>query len=155
MKVLKNAGLIVLFQLVAFLPTLGALAVRVGGWYAALNKPAWHPPPWVFGPVWTILYILIGLAGYFAWTRGGRLGRRRAFIVYASQLIANGLWTPLFFGMRSPALALSDLILLWVLILFCMRLFAPRSRLAAVLMIPYILWVSFAGLLNAAIVVLN
>ena len=152
---MKNIGPLLLFLLIAFLPSLGAVAVKTGGWYAALNKPPWNPPPWVFGPVWTVLYILIGLAGRFAWTRGGREGRATAFAVYGAQLIANGLWTPLFFGMQRPALALTDLIVLWFLIVLCIALFAKRSRPAAWLMVPYVLWVSFAGALNAVIVAIN
>jgi benzodiazapine receptor len=155
MGILKKAGLLFLFLFVAFLPSLGAMAVKTGGWYAALNKPAWNPPSWVFGPVWTVLYVLIGLAGYFAWIRGGRDGRAKAFAVYGAQLIANGLWTPLFFGLQRPGLALVDLIVLWFLIAICIILFAKRSRPAAWLLAPYILWVSFAGALNAAICVLN
>lgn len=109
----------------------------------------------LFGPVWIVLYILIGLAGYFAWTQGGREGRTAPFVVYTMQLILNALWTPLFFGLQHPFFALADLIALWFLILLCIGLFAMRSRLAAWLMLPYFLWVSFAGALNAAIVVMN
>lgn len=109
---MKRAELILVFLVIAFLPSLGALAVSTGGWYAALNKPMWNPPSFIFGPVWTVLYILIGLAGYFAWTRGGRDGRATVFAAYGAQLIANGLWTPLFFGMQRPVLALADLIVL-------------------------------------------
>jgi len=152
---MKRAGLFLLFLVIAFLPSLGSLAVQTGGWYAELNKPPWNPPSWVFGPVWTVLYILMGLAGYFAWTRGGRAGRAAAFCVYGAQLIANGLWTPLFFGLQRPALALADLIVLWFMIFLCIGLFMKRSRLAAWLMVPYFLWVSFAAALNAAIVALN
>ena len=152
---MKRVGLILLFLAIAFSPSLGAFAVRTGGWYAALNKPLWNPPSWVFGPVWTVLYLMIGLAGYFAWTRGGRIGRARVFAAYGAQLIANGLWTSLFFGLQRPALALADLIVLWFLILLCIGLFALRSRLAAWLMLPYFLWVSFAGALNAVILVMN
>jgi len=152
---LKSPGLLLLFLLIAFLPSFGSLAVNTGGWYAELNKPPWNPPPWVFGPVWTVLYILMGLAGYFAWTRGGRDGRATVFAVYGAQLIVNGLWTPLFFGLQRPALALIDLVVLWFLIVSCIALFAKRSRLAAWLMVPYVLWSSYAGALNAAIVLMN
>ncbi|HKL23103.1 MAG TPA: TspO/MBR family protein, partial [Tichowtungia sp.] len=112
-------------------------------------------PAWVFGPVWTVLYMLIGAAGYFAWTRGGREGRTKAFAVYGAQLLANGMWTPLFFGWQRPLPALIDLVVLWVLIVLCIIRFARRSRLAAWLLLPYLFWVSFAGALNTAIVLLN
>ncbi|MBL7016004.1 MAG: tryptophan-rich sensory protein [Kiritimatiellales bacterium] len=152
---MKRAGLVLAFLVVSFLPALGAFAVRTGGWYAALNKPLWNPPPWVFGPVWSVLYLMIGLAGYFAWTRGDRAERRVDFAVYGAQLFMNALWTPLFFGLRRPMLALADLIVLWFLIVLCIGLFALRSRLAAWLMFPYFLWVSFAGALNAVILAMN
>lgn len=155
MGMLKKAGLLFLFLFVSFLPSLGAMAVKTGGWYAALNKPSWNPPSWVFGPVWTILYLMIGLAGYFAWTRGDRDGRTKAFMAYTAQLFINALWTPLFFGLQCPGLALVDLIVLWFLIVICIILFAKRSRPSAWLMVPYLVWVSFAGALNAAICVLN
>jgi translocator protein len=155
MKTLKNAGLLVLFQLIAFLPALGAAAVETEGWYASLYKPPWGPPSWVFAPVWTVLYVSIGLAGFFAWIRGGRTDRKAAFAVYGVQLVLNGLWTPIFFGMHHIALALADLILMWFLIMLCISVFAQRSRLAAWLMLPYFLWISFAGALNSAILVIN
>lgn len=155
MKNAKGAGLVFLFIVVAFLPALSAVVVKTGGWYEALNKPAWNPPAYLFGPVWTALYFLIGLAGYFAWTNGSRERRPAAFSVYGAQLFVNGLWSPLFFGLHRPDWALADLVLLWLLILFCIGVFSQRSRLAAWLMVPYFLWVSFAGTLNAAIMVTN
>ena len=152
---MKKLGLILLFVVVAFLPSLSAITVKTYGWYSELIKPVWNPPPAVFGPVWTVLYVLIGLAGYFAWTRGSKPNRKTVFTVYGAQLILNALWTPLFFGLQHPLLALADLIALWFLILLCIGLFAQRSRLAAWLMLPYFLWVSFAGALNAVLVVMN
>jgi len=152
---MKRVGIVLLFLGIAFLPSFGAMAVKTGGWYAALNTPPWNPPAWVFGPVWTVLYILIGLAGYFAWTRGGRRGRLTVFAVYGLQLLLNALWTPLFFGLHRIDWALADLALLWLLVLLCIGLFSRRSRLAAGLMLPYFLWISFAGALNAVIWVMN
>lgn len=152
---MKRLGLILLFLVIAFLPSLTAVTVSTHGWYFALVKPFWHPPQWVFGPVWMVLYILIGLAGYFAWMRGGCEGRTETFSIYVAQLILNALWTPLFFGLQHPFFALADLIALWFLILLCIGLFAMRSWVAAWLMLPYFLWVSFAGALNAAFVVMN
>jgi len=152
---MKKTGQILLFVAVAFLPSLGALLVETGGWYEALNKPLWNPPSWVFGPVWTLLYLMIGLAGYFAWTRGRREDRRAVFTVYGAQLVLNALWSPLFFGLHRPDWALASLILLWFSILLCIGLFSQRSRLAAWLLIPYFLWVSFAGALNATISLIN
>ncbi len=156
MKNIKRAGLVALFIVIAFLPSLSAVFVKTGGWYAiVLDKPSWNPPNWIFGPVWTTLYILIGLAGYFAWTRGNREDRNTAFNVYGAQLLLNALWTPLFFGLHRINWALADLVMMWFMILFNIVLFSRRSRLAAWLLIPYLLWVSFAGVLNAAILALN
>ena len=155
MKKAKRAGQILLFVFIAFLPALSAVAVKTGGWYELLNKPAWNPPSYLFGPVWTVLYFLIGLAGYFAWTRGRREERRAAFTVYGAQLFLNALWSPVFFGLHRPDGALIVLILLWFMILICIGTFSQRSRLAAWLLLPYFLWVSFAGALNATIMVIN
>lgn len=145
----------VLFICIAFLPSFGALLVRTDGWYEALNKPFWTPHHYVFAPVWTKLYTLIGLAGYFAWTRGRLENRRAVFTVYGAQLFVNALWSPLFFGLHRPDWSMASLVILWFLILLCIGLFSRRSRLAAWLLIPYFLWVSFAGALNAAILAMN
>lgn len=155
MKMLRNIGLLVLFQVVAFLPSLGAMWIETEGWYEELYKPAWTPANEVFGPVWGCLYVLIGLAGFFAWRRGGRRDRAAAFSIYGLQLLLNGVWTPLFFGLQRPAWALGVLVLLWFQVLLCIAVFTQRSRLATGLMFPYFLWISFAGALNAAIVVIN
>jgi tryptophan-rich sensory protein len=155
MKNAKRAGLVVLFICLAFLPSLGAVFVKTGGWYEALNKPLWNPPAYLFGPVWTLLYTLIGLAGYFAWTRGRREDRRAAFAVYGAQLFVNALWSPLFFGLHRPDWSMASLIMLWFSVLLCIGMFSQRSRLAAWLLVPYFLWVSFAGALNAAIMMMN
>ncbi|MCC7300076.1 MAG: tryptophan-rich sensory protein [Verrucomicrobia bacterium] len=155
MKNLKSVGLVFLFLGIAFLPSLSAVFVKTGGWYQVLNKPVWNPPSWIFAPVWSLLYLMIGLAGYFAWTRGGSTGRRCAFAVYGTQLFFNALWTPVFFGLHRPDLALAVLVLLWFSILLNIGLFSRRSVPATGLLIPYFLWVSFAGALNAVILALN
>jgi tryptophan-rich sensory protein len=155
MKKVKQAGLALLFICIAFLPALGALLVQTDGWYEQLNKPLWNPPAYLFGPVWTVLYFMIGLAGYFAWTRGSRAERRAVFTVYGAQLVVNALWTPLFFRLHRPDWSLASLVMLWFLILLCIGVFSRRSRLAAWLLMPYFLWGSFAGALNAAIMVIN
>ena len=156
MKNIKRIGLAALFIGIAFLPALSAVFVKTDGWYAmVLDKPSWNPPSWIFGPVWTALYFMIGLAGYLAWTNGGHEGRRRAFTAYGLQLLANGLWSWLFFGLHRIGWAMADLVLLWFLILRCAGLFRRRSLLSARLLMPYFYWVSFAGILNAAIMLLN
>lgn len=155
MKNIKRVGLVVLFVGIAFLPALGAVFVNTGGWYAALTKPLWDPPSSIFAPVWTVLYFLIGLAGYFQWTQGYYEDRRAVFTVYGLQLFFNALWTPLFFGLHRPDLALADIVFLWFLILICIGVFSLHSRVSAWLMVPYFLWVSFACALNTVILMLN
>lgn len=123
-------------------------------WYAALNKPFFSPPNWLFGPVWTTLYILMGISLYLVWISKNKQ-KQKAINLFLIQLGLNFLWSFIFFGMRSPALALAEIIALWIAIFLTIRAFYPISKLAANLLIPYILWVSFASLLNLMIVILN
>lgn len=129
-------------------------------WYSALVLPPFSPPNWVFGPVWTLLYTLLGIALYIVWrTRGGDIerGRRRtrAVTLFAVQLILNALWSILFFGLQSPLYALVDIALLVVFISATMVYFFKVNKIAGYLLIPYLLWVIFAGVLNYSIFVLN
>lgn len=119
-----------------------------GDWYRGLQKPSWNPPAWVFGPVWTALYITIAIAGWMAWRQGGLAAAWPAFAVYAFQLLCNGLWSWFFFGMHRPGLALADLILLWCGILATVILFYRIRPLAGLILLPYLAWVTFAGVLN-------
>lgn len=125
-------------------------------WYLPLKKPRLAPPNWVFGPVWTILYLLMGFASYLVWHAGegstlvwGALG------LYLVQLVLNALWSFLFFGKRNPRIAFFEIIALWVSIAATIVAFAPLSSLAAVLLLPYLVWVSFAAYLNFMIWKLN
>lgn len=122
--------------------------------YRELARPGWAPAPWVFGPVWTILYVLMGVAAFWVWRAGGRRARG-ALILYAVQLALNAAWTPIFFGLRAPGWALAELIVLWVAIVATIVAFARVRRGAAALLAPYLAWVTFAGVLNARIVMLN
>jgi benzodiazapine receptor len=130
---------------------VGGLAAAPGEWYNSLNKPAWNPPSWIFGPVWTTLYILMGIAAALAWegrrTRAGRV----AFLLFGLQLALNALWSWLFFHWHRPDLALADLVVLWVVILGALIAFRRIRPLAGWLLVPYLAWVSFAGVLNASI----
>jgi tryptophan-rich sensory protein len=138
---------------VAAVALFGALAVMgTGQEYATLERPAWAPPSSVFGPVWTVLYLLISVAGWLVWRRTG-LGRE--LVPYAVQLVLNAAWTPLFFGGGQYGWALVDLVVLWFAIAVTVLMFWRVSRLAAVLLLPYWLWVTYAGALNAAIWVMN
>ncbi len=132
---------------------IGGLAVSdAGGQYAALARPAWAPPAWLFGPVWTALYVMIAIAGWLAWRRAG-FGP--ALLVYAVQLVLNAAWTPLFFGAGAYGWAFAEITLLWLAIGATVWLFARISRAAAWLLVPYWLWVTFAAALNFTIWQLN
>lgn len=118
-------------------------------WYATLNKPSFSPPNWIFAPVWTILYILMGISLYRVWTN------KKVPTVFWVQLILNALWSIIFFGMRNPTLALVDIVVLWIAIVLTIKAFSKIDKLAGQLLIPYLAWVSFASILNLSIVLLN
>ena len=125
-------------------------------WYQTLAKPELAPANWVFAPVWTTLFLLMGIAVFLIWQKGlERQGVKMALTIFATQLVFNVLWSVAFFGLRSPALALVDIGLLWLAIGATIVLFWRISRVAAYLLLPYIAWVSFAAYLNYAIFALN
>ena len=125
-------------------------------WYASLAKPPFSPPNWIFGPVWTSLYILMGISAYLIWQKGwANKPVRAAITLFGAQLSLNTIWSILFFGMRSPSLGFAGIVLLWISIVLTMRDFHRLDRRAAYLLVPYILWVSFASILNFAIWMLN
>ncbi|MGB3479386.1 MAG: TspO/MBR family protein [bacterium] len=129
---------------------------NVPTWYASLTKPSFSPPNWIFGPVWTFLYILMGIAFAIIWRRYGVLrGAGFAMSIFLVQLVFNILWSAAFFALHSPLLGLIDIIILLVLIVVTIIFFARVSYIGAFLLAPYVLWVSFATLLNAAIYILN
>lgn len=119
-----------------------------GEWYAGLNKPSWNPPSWVFGPVWSALYTLMAVAAWLVWSRGGWKTQGRALTLYLGQLVLNAAWTPLFFGLHRPDLALIDITALFVMIVATMVAFFKVHRVAGLLLLPYLLWVGFASVLN-------
>jgi len=135
----------------------------VNSWYTTINKPSFNPPNWIFGPVWTILFIMIGLSFYLVWIKDfGKQGRKqnekqkkRIIGVYCVQLALNFLWSVFFFGLRNPLLSFMEIIILWFFIITNIILFYRVSEKAGYLLIPYLLWVSFAAILNFAIVILN
>lgn len=125
-------------------------------WYDSLLKPALNPPSWVFGPVWTLLYILMGVAAYMVWRKGwGKSEVRVALGLFALQLVLNALWSILFFGFQNPAFACVEILVLLVAICINSFLFYKITPIAGYLMIPYCLWVSFATYLNLSIWLLN
>jgi benzodiazapine receptor len=126
-----------------------------GDWYARLQKPAWNPPNWIFGPVWTALYTIMAVTAWLVWKRGGFAGQRGALLLFLLQLLFNALWSPLFFGLHLPGLAFVDLVLLWLALLATVAAFWKAHRLAGAMLLPYLAWITFAGALNFAIWRLN
>ena len=126
-----------------------------GAWYAALHKPPWNPPGWLFGPVWTALYTLMAVAAWLVWRRGGWAAQRRPLALYLGQLALNALWTPLFFGLHQPGLAFAEILLLLAAIAATALAFRRVSPAAALLLVPYLAWVSFAAFLNFTLWRLN
>ena len=124
----------------------------VGTWYVTLVKPVFNPPSWVFGPVWTVLYLLMGISLYMVWIK--RVGIK-AMIFFGVQLFLNALWSIIFFGLNNPLYAFIEIILLWFSIVFTIYYFYKIEKTAAYLLIPYLLWVSFAAILNFSIMILN
>jgi translocator protein len=136
---------------------IGGLATssNIPSWYSGLHKPSFNPPNEVFGPVWTVLYILMGISLFLAWTATRPRQKTRAYAAFATQLVLNALWSIVFFGLRSPVGGLIVIGLLLAAIITTMRFFWPISRPAVYLLLPYLGWVSFATVLNAAIFTLN
>lgn len=137
---------------------LGAVFTRsaITTWYAALKKPWFTPPGWLFGPAWITLYLLMAVAAYLVWQKGLRHpGASAAMAAFALQLLLNAAWSPAFFGLRSPLAGAVIIVLLWLAILLTMVLFLKVSRPAAWLLLPYLLWVTYASALNISIYFLN
>lgn len=148
-------GSIILCNLAGLLGTL-VTTTGEGSWYDMLAKPSFNPPSWVFGPAWTLLYILMGISLYLVlmeWRKGTEV--RIPLILFGIQLVLNALWSFLFFGFQSPAAGLAGILVLWVFIVATIVTFFRVSRPAAFLLLPYLAWVSFASLLNYSIFILN
>jgi len=128
----------------------------ISTWYTALRKPFFNPPNWIFGPVWITLYLLMGISLYLVWNTGiEQKYVKVAIIVFIVQFVLNSLWSILFFGLQSPFLAFVEILVLWATILLTIVFFFRISVVAGWLLIPYIIWVSFAAVLNGAIWLLN
>jgi len=130
-------------------------AKSVSSWYLAINKPSWNPPSWVFGPVWTVLYALMGWAAFLVWKEKSAPFAKAALWLYGIQLILNILWSILFFGLKNPSLAFGEIIILLVFIALTTFLFWKTNSLSGALMLPYLAWVVFACFLNYSIWQLN
>jgi tryptophan-rich sensory protein len=134
----------------------GGLMTKVDSWYYALRKPSWNPPSWLFGPAWTVILVLAAWAGVSAWSAAPTSGDHvRIAVLFGVNIVFHGLWSPLFFNMRRPDWALIEAPLLWLSIAALMVGLAPFSPVAVWLLIPYLVWVSFAVVLNAVIVRMN
>lgn len=149
-------GLFVILLICFIVAVLGALAsINAGDFYAELVKPVWAPPGWLFGPVWTMLYIMMGVAAWLVWRPEGFSGAQLALSLFLMQLIFNALWSWLFFHMQLGMWAFVDISLLWICLIAMVILFWQVSVIAGVLILPYIFWVSFAAMLNYHIWQLN
>jgi tryptophan-rich sensory protein len=129
---------------------------EISNWYASLEIPSFSPPSWVFSPVWTILFLLMGISLFLIWKKGTETkGKRDAIIVFFFQLVLNTLWSIIFFGFHSLGGAFLEIIVLWLAIMFTIMQFYKISKLASLLLLPYIVWVSFAAILNLFIWQIN
>lgn len=154
---LKVAKLLISVLIPFVAAAIGSLATipNIPTWYATLDKPFFSPPNWLFGPVWTLLYLLMGLSLYFVWVAKYKKAKKPALVVFGLQLALNALWSLVFFGLHAPWAGILVISLLLASIIATIRLFWPISRVAAYLLFPYVAWVSFATLLNFAVAVLN
>jgi len=137
---------------------VGSLFTKTGpgSWYETINKPAFNPPGWVFGPVWTLLFILMGISLFLVWKAGSeKRDVKLALSFFGLQLMLNILWSALFFGIESPGLAFIEILILWSAILGNITIFYRISRTASALLVPYLFWVTFASILNVTIWFLN
>lgn len=156
MKLINAIRLVVAIVAVELVGVAGSFFTvpEVSGWYAALQKPALNPPAWIFGPVWTTLYFLMGISLWLVW-KSDAVKKGMAMRLFAMQLALNAIWSPIFFGAHATGGALAVMVLLWAAIGATILAFRRISAVAAWLLVPYILWVSFAGYLNYSIWMLN
>jgi tryptophan-rich sensory protein len=158
MRINNFSKLVIAIAICEFAGIIGSVFTMpsIPTWYAGLVRPALNPPAWVFGPVWTILFVLMGNSAFLIWRKGlTRKDAKIAISIFIVQLLLNVLWSIIFFGLHNPAGAFIDIILLWLAILTTIIAFSKISKAAAWLLVPYILWVSFAAYLNFAIWILN
>lgn len=138
-----------------FSAATSAFFVTTEGWYETLQKPAWNPPAWVFGPAWTLLYVMMAVAAWRVWRVGGWRAQRGALVLFVVQWALNALWTPLFFGLHRPDIAFAEIVALWCVLALTVRAFWRVERLAGALLLPYWAWVTFAAALNFTLWQLN
>ena len=138
-----------------FAASITGVFVSTTGWYADLHKPSWNPPAWIFGPVWTLLYVLMAVAAWLVWREGGWKIQRVPLGLFLCQWLLNALWTPLFFGLHRSGVAFAEIIIFWLVLAATLRSFWRVRQAAGVLLVPYLAWVTFAAVLNFTIRRLN
>lgn len=150
-------GLVVFIAVCLAAGGLGAIATtpEIDGWYRTIEKPTWTPPGYLFGPVWTTLYIMMAIAAWLIWKKAGTKAAAFPLTLFGVQLMLNVAWSWIFFGLHQPGWAFAEIILLWFAITATTVVFFRKQKVAGLLMIPYLAWVSFAGVLNFAIWQLN
>lgn len=139
------------FVATCFLAASPGAVFRPGEWYERLAKPKWRPPNWLFAPVWSVLYLMIAVSGWLVWREAGFSAATFPLSIYAISLGLNGAWSGLFFGLHRPDLAFLDVILLGVSIVATIIIFYPIEQFSALLLLPYLIWVIFAAMLNFAV----
>lgn len=144
-----------LFLAVNFAAAASGAVFRPDDWFRTLRKPSWQPPDWLFAPVWTVLYIMIAVSGWLVWREAGLAGAAVPLALYGLQLVLNGLWSAVFFGAHRIALAFYEAVALWLAVAATILAFAPINPLAAWLLAPYLLWVTFAAYLTRTLWRLN
>jgi translocator protein len=143
------------FSAACFLAVLTGAVFRPGDWYERLIKPSWRPPNQLFALVWSVLYLMIAVSGWLIWREAGFVGATLPLAIYALQLVLNAAWTPLVFGLHRIDLGFFDIVLVWLSIVATIVLFYPIHPVAAMLLLPYLAWVTFAAALNFAVWRLN
>jgi benzodiazapine receptor len=153
----KWLALGILLGLVFAISALGSLVTvpKISSWYAGLIKPSFNPPSWVFGPVWTILYVIMAIAAWRIWLRPASKARRAALVWFGVQLALNAVWSPIFFGLEQPRLALAIIMALLITLAMAVFRFFSVDLLAGWMLVPYLAWTGFASVLNGTIVALN
>lgn len=156
-RLLSGVALGVWVMVIVVAGAAAGLLFPPGQWYEQLAKPTWHPPNWLFGPVWSFLYVLLGVGSWLVWREPGVAvqERRGAWIAFAAHAALNLAWTPLFFGLEQPGLAFVDICLLWMALLWMTMRYGRVRPLAGYLQLPLVLWVSFALVLNGTIWLMN
>lgn len=147
-------GFIVLCQVAGIIGSIFTTS-SVRGWYTTIQKSPLNPPSWIFAPVWTSLFILMGISVSIIWFSEKNDLRKKSLQIFFIQLILNTFWSIIFFGMKNPMLAFVEIVVLWFAILYTIILFRKINRKASCLLVPYILWVSFASYLNLSVALLN